>query len=128
MTSSPQIAYTDKNILTKLMMEISDGSESLSSKINTDGSFESGDSNISKDDLSSGYVWEPEYNEEELKFMQFSNDTKRNINEEKTDLNPSRQENLDLCECWYFTVTLTFIECKCCREFKDLLDGKVRGV
>ena len=60
--------------------------------------------------------------------MEFSNDTKRNINEEKTDLNPSRQENLDWCECWYFTVIPTFIECKCCGEFKDLLDGKVRGV
>lgn len=51
-------------------MEISDGSESLSSKINTDGSFESGDSNISKDDFSFGYATEAEYKEEELKSME----------------------------------------------------------
>ena len=48
-------------------MEIFDGSESLSFEINADSSFENGDSDISKDAFSCGYVGEPEYNEEELK-------------------------------------------------------------
>lgn len=33
----------------------------------TDGSFESSDFDISKDDFSCGYVGEPEHNEEQLK-------------------------------------------------------------
>ena len=33
------------------LMEISDGHESLFSEISTDGSFESGDSDVSKDDF-----------------------------------------------------------------------------
>lgn len=48
MMSFTQIAYR-VNILTQLVIEISDECESLSSEINTDDSFESGDSNISKD-------------------------------------------------------------------------------
>ena len=42
-------------------MEISDGRERLFSEISTDGSFESGDFDISKDDFLFGHVGEPEY-------------------------------------------------------------------
>lgn len=71
--SFSQIAYR-LNILTQLVIEISDECESLSSEINTDDSFESGDSDITKDDFSCGYIGEPEYNEE-LKSKEFSDDT-----------------------------------------------------
>ena len=47
-------------------MVISDGCENLFSEINTDASFESDDSNISKDDFLFGYAGEPKYKEEEL--------------------------------------------------------------
>ena len=45
-------------------MEISDGNESLSSELNTDGSSGSSDSDIAKDDFWCGDVGEPKYNEE----------------------------------------------------------------
>ena len=45
------------------------------SEINTDGSSESGDSNINKGGFSRGYVGEQEYKTEELKSMEFSDDT-----------------------------------------------------
>ena len=77
-------------------MEISDRSESLSSEINIDG-FESGDSVVTSDDFLGGYVEEPEYNEEEFKSMEFSDDTKISSDEE-TDLNSSKQENLHRCK------------------------------
>ena len=106
-------------------MEISDGIESISSEINTDGSSESGDSDITKDDFSCGYVREPEYNEVELKSIKFSDDTKTTREEEETDPNSSRRESLHWCKCSHCTVMPTFIECKCCKEFKDLLDDKL---
>ena len=80
----PRIAY-GQNMLTQFAMEISDGRESLSSEINTDGSFHSGDSDISKDDFLFGYVGEPEYKQEELKSMEFSDDDKSNSDEEEND-------------------------------------------
>ena len=46
------------------MMEISDGNGSLSSEINTGGSSESVDSDITKDDFLYGYAGEPKYKEE----------------------------------------------------------------
>ena len=61
-----------QNILAQLMMEIPDGSKSLSSEINTDGSSGSYDSDVTKDDFSCGYVGELEYKKEELKSMEFS--------------------------------------------------------
>lgn len=70
-----------------------------------------------------GYVGESEYNEEELKLIEFSDDTKTNSDEEKTNLNSSRAENL----YWRFSAMPTFIECKCRKEFKDLLDDKLSG-
>ena len=103
-------------------MEISNGSESLSSEINTDCSSESGNSDITKDDFSCGYVGEPEYIKEELQSMEFSDDTKTNRDEEETDLNSSRQKNLPWCKCSHCTIMPTLIECKCCKEFKYLLD------
>ena len=84
-------------------MEISDGSESLFFETNTNG----------------------RYNEEQLKSMEFSDDTKSNSDEEETDLNSSRQENLDWFKCSRCTIMPTFIEGKCCKEFKDLLDDKL---
>ena len=50
--------------------------KSFSSDINTDSSSERDYSHITKGDFSCGYVGEPEYNEEELKSMEFSDDTK----------------------------------------------------
>ena len=55
--SFPQIAYK-LNLLTQLPMEIFDKSESLSTEINTDSSFESSDFDIGKDDFSFGYAGE----------------------------------------------------------------------
>ena len=104
--------------LTQLTVEISDESESLSSEGNTDGRFESGDFDISKDDFLCGYAGEPEYNKEELKSMEFSDDTKSDSNEEETDLNPSSQENLHWCKCSDCIVMPTFIECRCCKKFQ----------
>ena len=56
--------------------------------------------------------------------MQFSDDTKSNSDEEETDLNSSRQENLHWCKCSICTVVPAFIKCKSCKEFKGLLDDK----
>ena len=49
----------------QLTMEISDGSESLSSEVNTGGSSESCNSDITKDYFSCSYIGEPEYDQEE---------------------------------------------------------------
>ena len=68
-TSFTRIA-NGQSILTQLAMKISVQRESLSSEIIVDGRFESGDSNISKDDFSFGYATEAEYKEEELKSME----------------------------------------------------------
>ena len=68
-TSFTRIA-NGQSILTQLAMKISVQLESLSSEIIVDGRFESGDSNISKDDFSFGYATEAEYKEEELKSME----------------------------------------------------------
>ena len=96
-------------------MEISDGHESLSSEINTDGSFETGDSDVTKDDFSFGYFGEPEYIEEELNSMAFSDDNKNNRDEEEDDVNSSRQENLHWCKFSHCTVMPASIECKRCK-------------
>ena len=82
-------------------MEIFDKSESLSTEINTDSSFESGDFDIGKEDFSFGYPGEQEYKEEELE-----------NNEEKG--------NLHLYKCLHCTVKPIFMKCKCCKELKDL--------
>ena len=68
-TSFTRIA-NGQSILTQLAMKISVQRESLSSEIIVDVRFESGDSNISKDDFSFGYATEAEYKEEELKSME----------------------------------------------------------
>ena len=102
-------------------MQMSDGrDESLSSKISTDSSFESGDGNISKDDFSFGYVGEPEYKKEALKLMEFSDDNKSNSDEEEKDLNSDRQENLHWWKSLHCTVMPTSIECKCFKELEML--------
>ena len=104
--SFPQIAYK-LNLLTQLPMEIFDKSESLSTEINADSSFESGDFDIGKEDFSFGYPGEQEYKEEELE-----------NNEEKGNL--SRQGNLHLYKSLHCTVKPIFMKCKCCKELKDL--------
>ena len=70
-----------------------------------------------------GYAGESEYNEEELKLIEFSDDNKTNSDEEGTNLNSNRAENLH----WRFSTMPTFIECKCRKGFKDLLDDKPSG-
>ena len=63
-----------QNISAQLLMENSDGSKRLSSETSTDDSFQNDNSDISK----SVYLQEPEYMKEELKLMEFSDDTKSN--------------------------------------------------
>ena len=118
-TSYPQIAYR-QNILTQFAMQISDGHKSLSSEISTDGSFESGDSDISEDDFLFGYVEELEYKKEELKSMELSDDNKSNSDEKENDLNSSRQENFYSSKSSHYNVMTTFIKCKCCKELEML--------
>ena len=77
-------------------MEISVWRENLSSEIIVDGSFESGDSDISKDDLSFGYATEAEYKEEELKSMESSDSNKNSSDEEENYLNSARQKKSTL--------------------------------
>ena len=90
-------------------MEIFDKSESLTTEINTDSSFESGDFDIGKDDFSFGYAEEQEYKEEELE-----------NNEEENDLKSNRQGNLQLYKSLHCTVKPISMKCKCCKELKDL--------
>ena len=37
------------------------------------------------------------------------------------------QQNLQWWKYWRCTVMSTFIECKCCNEFRDLLDDQLSG-
>ena len=101
-------------------MEISDGHECLFSEISTDGSFESGDSDISKDDFLFDHIGEPEYKAEELKSMEFPDDNKSNSNKEENDVNSSKQKNLDWFKSSHCTIMPISIECKCCKELKDI--------
>ena len=101
-------------------MDISDGRESLFSKISTDGSFEGGDPNISKDDFLFGHVGESEYKNKELKSTEFPHDNKSNSDEEENDVNSRKLENIDWCKSSHCTVMPTSIECKLCKELKDL--------
>ena len=105
---------------TDISTEISDGHESLFSEISTDGSFESSDSDISKDDFLFDHVGELEYKVEEIKSMEFSDDNKSNSNEEENDVNSSKQENIDWFKSSHYTVMPTSIECKCCKKLKDI--------
>ena len=73
MMSSLRLIYK-QNISAQLLMENSDGSKRLSSETSTDESFQNDNSDISK----SVYLQEPEYMKEELKLMEFSDDTKSN--------------------------------------------------
>ena len=73
MMSSLRLMYK-QNISAQLLMENSDGSKRLSSETSTDDSFQNDNSDISK----SVYLQEPEYMKEELKLMEFSDDTKSN--------------------------------------------------
>lgn len=49
-----------------------------------DGSSKCGNFDVTKDYFLCGYVGQPEYNKEELKLMEFSDDTKTKIDEEKS--------------------------------------------
>ena len=112
--SFPPTAY-GLNILTHLATEIFDERESLSSEINTDGSFESCDFDISKNDFFFGCAGELEYKEEELKWMISSDDDKSYSDEKENDLISIRANPSLHC-----TVLSTCKECKCCKELKDL--------
>ena len=54
--------------------------------------------------------------------MEFLDDIKTSSDDEETDLNSNRQENLYWCKCSHCTVIPTFIERKHCKKFKNLLD------
>ena len=94
-TSFTRIAYR-QSILRQLAMEISVWRESLSSEIIVDGSFESGDSDISKDNFSFGYATEVEYKEEELKSMESSDSNKNSSDEEENYLDSARPKKSTL--------------------------------
>ena len=47
------------------------------------------------------------------------------VHSDDDELNSSRLENLHWCTCHHCTVMPTFIECKCCEEFPDLLKDKL---
>ena len=64
----------------------------LSSQINTEGSFESDDSDISKDEFSFRYVGELECKDKKLKSMEFSNDNKSNSDDKENGLNSSMKK------------------------------------
>ena len=60
--------------MAQLAKEISNGHKNLSSEINTNISFESGDSDICKDDFLFRFTGQLEYKDEELKSIESSDD------------------------------------------------------
>ena len=110
-------------------MDFSDNSSDLSnlSDCNYDDSNSESDiSIVNNENFSCGYVGEPEYNEEGLKSRIFSSASENDSNgrEEDDNLNSCRQENLYWCKC----TLITFIKCRCCREFQGLLDDKLENL
>ena len=74
------------------------------------------------EDFSCGYLGEPEYTEQQAKSIKFRASSSSSDDDE---LNSSRLENLHWCTCHHCTVMPTFIECKYCEEFPDLLKDKL---
>ena len=97
-----------------------------SSDISCDERFETecgiAGSSCDNEDFSCGYLGEPEYTEQQAKSMKFSASSSSSDDDE---LNSSRLENLHWCTCHHCTVMPTFIECKCCEEFPNLLKDKL---
>lgn len=75
------------------------------------------------EDISNGYVGEPEYTDEQVKSMKFSSESSSSSDEDEP--NSSRLENLYWCKCHHCTVMPTFVECKCCQEVSGLLQEKL---
>ena len=48
-------------------------------------------------------------------------------NSSSDELNSSRLQNLHWCTCHHCTVMPTFVECKCCEEFPELLKDKLNN-
>ena len=101
-------------------------SEIDSSNISCDESFETecsiAGSNCDNEDFSCGYLGEPKYTEQQAKSIKFSSSSSSSDDDK---LNYSRLENLHWGTCHHCTVMPTFIECKCCEEFPDLLKDKL---
>ena len=87
------------------------------------------DSNDTSFEVSTtGYAHEPEYTACELK-RHTPSDEICSDNSDHDDLDPSRSENLHWCRCKNQCVILhTLIECKCCREYENLLSSKLQNI
>ena len=101
-------------------------SEIDSADISCDESFETecsiaGGSSCDNEDISCGYLGEPRVYRT-YKSIKFSASSSSSQGDE---LNSSRLENLHWCTFHHCTLMPTFIECKCCEEFPDLLKDKL---
>ena len=74
------------------------------------------------------YAHEPEYTACELKKLTPSNEISSDHSDDD-DLDSSRLENIHWCRCKNHCVTLhTLIECKCYREYENLLSSKLQNI
>ncbi|XP_057310654.1 uncharacterized protein LOC130648616 [Hydractinia symbiolongicarpus] len=69
------------------------------------------------------YMNEPEYSKAELE-----KETYKSSDSEEDELNSSRLENLHWCTCTCCVIynCFTLVECKCCQEFFNLLNDKLK--
>ena len=77
---------------------------------------------------------EPEYTKEELKRMESKKrkapNTSSSPSTDEDDLDNSRLENLHWCKCGQCIIFLetSLRECVCCKEYSDLLGGKLNDI
>ena len=81
------------------------------------------------------YMNEPEYTQEELKKMELDstnlgNSASGSDFSDSDEGDSSRLENLHWCKCKKCVIFENFkiIECKCCREYSDLLNEKLNDI
>ena len=83
-------------------------------------------SDVCFENSTSAYNHEPEYSEAELKKIPIVDEISDKSDD---DLDSSRLENLHWCRCKSHCVILnTLVECKCCREYDNLLGTKLDGI
>ena len=108
---------------------ISDSGESLdeSGSETSTYTYTSDSNNTSFEASTAGYAHEPEYTASELKKLPPVEEMSSNNSDD--DLDSSRLENLHWCRCKNNCVILhTLIECKCCREYENLLSSKLQNI